>query len=369
MRRPQITVLAAALVYASFCSFAAADSPDGTAKFGRLPNGKAYRKDAQGYQLVDQIAELEVDNDALKRRVTQLEDELTGKGKTVPPTIQNRPIAPTAAPSCDAATEPLRNEIAKLTIQLKTETQSSGTIAEQHAALIQDAESLRTELAQTKQQLRNAPSAELVKSKDEQTTQLQSTIANLQRDLTEKDNRLSQLEKQVAAADVTLQKTTAGYEQELKLAHSEINRTTEKLSDLEEQNAKRASLSAPASGETEERTELAKSEPAPELKIESISSPEELSAARKKLTVYLTNIQGLILERKNIYDTLKSKSNNVSINLQPLKAKSGESLDALRARTQSINSGNDIATISSGLSDIEQVLRDDISVMKRVGHI
>ncbi|RMG39994.1 MAG: hypothetical protein D6719_12105 [Candidatus Dadabacteria bacterium] len=50
---------------------------------GRLPDGRAYRLDASGNQLVDYIAELEVNVDALKRRVQGLEYELGQKQQII----------------------------------------------------------------------------------------------------------------------------------------------------------------------------------------------------------------------------------------------------------------------------------------------
>jgi hypothetical protein len=46
---------------------------------GRLPDGRAYRTDDEGLQLVDYIAELEVSVEDLKRRVVGLEDEVADK--------------------------------------------------------------------------------------------------------------------------------------------------------------------------------------------------------------------------------------------------------------------------------------------------
>ncbi len=43
---------------------------------GRLPDGRAFRTDAQGVQIVDYIAELELSIDALNRKIEGLENEL-----------------------------------------------------------------------------------------------------------------------------------------------------------------------------------------------------------------------------------------------------------------------------------------------------
>ena len=50
---------------------------------GRLPDGRAYRTDQSGTQLVDYIAELEVNLDTLNRKVRGLEDELKEKQRAL----------------------------------------------------------------------------------------------------------------------------------------------------------------------------------------------------------------------------------------------------------------------------------------------
>ena len=49
------------------------------AERGRLPDGRAFRTNAEGHQIVDYIAELEVTIEGLNRRVRGLEDELQEK--------------------------------------------------------------------------------------------------------------------------------------------------------------------------------------------------------------------------------------------------------------------------------------------------
>jgi hypothetical protein len=65
------------LIASSPCLVGAEDSR------GRLPDGRAFRTDEQGNQLVDYIAELEVNAEALQRRVHGLEDELADKQRII----------------------------------------------------------------------------------------------------------------------------------------------------------------------------------------------------------------------------------------------------------------------------------------------
>ena len=52
-------------------------------KRGRLPDGRAYRIDAAGNELVDYVAELEVTNDSYKQRIFGLEDEIKEKNEAI----------------------------------------------------------------------------------------------------------------------------------------------------------------------------------------------------------------------------------------------------------------------------------------------
>lgn len=73
----------AALSFVSFLSFAPlpCHAEDGapSVAHGRLPDGRAFRTDSNGHKLVDYIAELEVNVEALNRRVLGLEDEVAEK--------------------------------------------------------------------------------------------------------------------------------------------------------------------------------------------------------------------------------------------------------------------------------------------------
>lgn len=51
--------------------------------YGRLKDGRAYRVDQGGYQLIDQMAELEVTVDDLKKQITALENETALKQQRI----------------------------------------------------------------------------------------------------------------------------------------------------------------------------------------------------------------------------------------------------------------------------------------------
>ena len=68
--RPAALLLAGVVFLSTTLQSAYAD--DGR---GRLPDGRAFRKDAAGNTMVDYIAELELEVDSLRRQVQGLESE------------------------------------------------------------------------------------------------------------------------------------------------------------------------------------------------------------------------------------------------------------------------------------------------------
>ena len=59
---------------------------------GRLPDGRAFRKDVGGNTMVDHIAELEVDNDSLRRQLQSLEEERAARDAGAAPEGCRLPI-------------------------------------------------------------------------------------------------------------------------------------------------------------------------------------------------------------------------------------------------------------------------------------
>ncbi len=95
------------LIFTCCAAFAEDD-----AERGRLADGRAFRTDAEGNQLVDYIAELEVNVDALSRRVQGLEYELeqkqaalnrAGPGADKLDSVKERDLVPNAQAAAVAA--------------------------------------------------------------------------------------------------------------------------------------------------------------------------------------------------------------------------------------------------------------------------
>src|SRR5262245_34529645 len=124
MRRCLVAVVFA-FVPSAFVPSAFAENPDSV---GRLPDGRPYRVDENGYKLSDHIADLEVTVNDLQNQVQSLEYELEQKNRDLE--SAGMPVTPSSklkkqaggvaqaqcplAPSCDAMIQPLRLRISQL---------------------------------------------------------------------------------------------------------------------------------------------------------------------------------------------------------------------------------------------------------------
>jgi DNA repair exonuclease SbcCD ATPase subunit len=353
-RKLFVTVLLSTLV----CGSASAEP----VKSGRLPDGRAYRMDQNGYRIIDELAELEVSVAELERQNTALIDEAADKqklidqlrqGKCGPAQIaetdlnkktQNN-LPPPAAVSCNSATEPFRQRISELEnrLALQSETikakESSVRFGEQQSS------ALKNELETTKQQLALAPS-----------------LSSLE-DLRDMNSRLETDNKRLETAIIEMQGKLAAAEQ----------RSTQLATDLSEVRAaaeSRAALAStrPAGTVPSDFGRAALATP-PANKGRTIGDQVEVAEARREFKSQLGKIDSKIIERKRLLDSVQSRRLGVTMTVQPLRTADGRSLDALRLAVGSSFGDSDISSIRSGLAQIEKILDDDLGVFHRLGRI
>lgn len=130
---------------------------------GRLADGRAFRTDSSGSQIVDYTAELELEIDGLRRTVTSLEDEIQALrrsgGRDAAP-VQERDLVAsgrttTASNSCpqtdQSALRSLRSELRTCEDELKSQNSSSSRVAavtQENRDLRSRMKGIETELAQ-----------------------------------------------------------------------------------------------------------------------------------------------------------------------------------------------------------------------------
>ncbi len=314
-------------------------------RFGRLPDGRAYRIDQAGYQLIDQMAELEVALDDLRKQVTALEnesalkqqqiDDLLASGRTPrerklkesdlaqqkfqSPERPAENLPPSIA--CSSYTSPLEGKIAALQEKLATAKPTASANCDEVVKTTAD------ELEQSKKMLEQ-------RSRREQ--ELNDELASLSNEVTSLRGSLAAMQNekniQIAAVSPVLDSRRA------KFMNDAPPTTTEDIAEVKE----------PAQPSLEENT------------------PENLALARREFKTALQDIQGLVMKRKDLLDSLKNSHKGVTLSLQPLKTANGESLDTLRVRVSKLDSTSDLAALRTGLQQITSILRDDINTANRL---
>jgi hypothetical protein len=95
-------------------------------------------------------------------------------------------------------------------------------------------------------------------------------------------------------------------------------------------------------------------------------STGEIASAKKEFAQSIKVVQDKILKRKDLFDSLAKRGSSVRIQLQPLAAKNGMSLDALRRQIASLQSEQQIEQTRKALQEIDSLLDDDIAVLSRL---
>lgn len=353
-------------VVAAVPSGSSAEEP----RIGRLQDGRAYRIE-NGFQLVDHIAELEVTVDELRQQLAA--SESTGM-----------PIAKSVNSSCANETTGLREKIARLEqglAQCSAARQSTGMDNCESIA-----SPLRQQISALKTSLEAAPRADQLFSEQRRSSSLVSELAGRDKQVNGLSQQLVDTREQLAAAQVQLvakddliralesdDKTNArrlsALEQQLveTEAVAKRNKTLEQeLTLARAQLQARASLARHIDSGEPEASAVEVSEQ-PRQSYQAVENDDAtLRQSKSEFQRTLSGIQGLILQRKNLYDALKGAGKGVSVQIGPPAAGDGRSLDKVRLEVANLNRSSDLDSIALALSQIQRQLADDVSVIRRL---
>ena len=366
--------------------FVASNSFAQSQKVGRLSDGRAYRVDESGMRLIDQVAELEVTTDDLKRQVVVLEDELTEKNKTIESlragvkvpsdhklreqdllgkTASGLPKAVVVA-SNPATSNCNEAELQTLRSKLQQSAGNDSNCNKQLAEEKSKLESLTEENSKNRDRLallnaeKNQLASQLNASKtpDSERSNLISKLAKLEQEraaLAEENEKLKDnltginSEKQSLARNMQQQEDGKSAEHEklqteLASVKDQLFESQKEISKLKEQ--------APIVATRSRMVEAQQSQESPV----AVVSPEA-----KNLVAL---IQSKIMKRKSLLDNVSKSGKGIAISASNLITSNGLSLDRLR---QAVNSGSADATVVKGLNEINSILDTDISTASRIG--
>jgi hypothetical protein len=336
-----------------------------TGNVGRYSDGRAYRVDSQGYQLSDQIAELEVTIQEQEKQITACESELSGKGgapqkiaqcpKTECPKAESLTNVTTSksptAEQCAQYTNALTDKVAVLNSKLQQTSNEQGELSTKTALL-------NAEVAELRSKLSKSPKAETISQLSEESLKLRQELASKE-DISIKQS--STLSAAIKLEQERVQKLEA-VKQQLDLKISQLQsdlqgkskREEELLANIDDLSQQLGSKSEPSRDTSRGMLASKASEVPVNVKPVTIDSS-------KQIANQLSEIQKLVIRRKDIFDSVRSSRKGVTIQMQPLLTENGRSLDQLRHLAQS---GDE--NLSSDLNQIKSILTGDIQVMERL---
>ncbi len=311
------------LLALSQCPLDVAVADDQQSERGRLPDGRAYRTDLEGNQLVDYIAELELEKEGLEGRIFKLQDQVrdaqfrsTGNHECPPVNLQACP--PVTCPRIDASYsssmrdgtanrshEEKLHQLAKENVELDTE---KSNLIEQLGSC-----QINTERANTR-------SASLMES-----------IADLKKALADRDASLVSTRIQVADLRKERDRLFA-------------------MQDVAESDNSRAGL---------KKFEVAKAE------VNGMPG-SALSVARGQLLARVGEIRSQVKIRDEQFAKLDQQGKSLQVSPSPLKTRSGFELKNADAAISGASNFRKLAGLSKEVSEIQRIVADDIELGRRL---
>lgn len=321
---------------------------------GRLPDGRAFRTDAEGNTLVDYIAELELSVEALQRRVYDLDSQLKSRDLQISRLRQGQPATPSL----------VERDLVSASSELQP------ILAPSPASVDQGSQSA----------LKNC-SRELEQTKE--------SLARKQTELTHARDLLHQ--QQIASLRTTVEQTTT--ERSLQSIQMELARLKAEQSALiqERDSARSAAHEAESRVALLERTvnqqkdKFAKAEPAsklaasraslrPDTAASELSSPGSLDQTRDRAVVMLrgsaqtelNKLRSLLAKRDKLYERYNSLGGPVKVKPKPLTAFGERSVASMRADLGRSSNVHQVAKIRKEASQARVRVQDDIAFISRM---
>ncbi len=342
------------------------------AKSGRLADGRAYRVDSDGFQIVDHIAELEATVDSLNRQVNSLENQIEDHevsvgsefdideedlGQSFATSKDPQPrnvITPAAHPKaprdCSLEISSMRRKIAILEKGLVR----SRRVALKGLAQNNEVEELRDQVARLQKALMSAPSEDRVSRE----------ISSLESGISKREQLLNAQRQRVQQLQSTLQQRADSAEEKLEEVADLLAKkdSTERSlrSEVERLSSEVASLKSSAKHTRVAAGKVSRGS----LRRSSISKPDgfdqrSVRAASSEFKRKLFKVEALVLERDRVFRIAKS-GGPINVSKSKLETQTGDSLSDIRSDVLGLNSGSNITAIRSGIAQLERVLLRDI---------
>ena len=316
---------------------------------GRLPDGRAFRTDAQGLQLVDYTAELEVAIETLNRRIESLESELKDRGQTG-----------------------AKGTLPRETAEWREQTLASNTQAPQQCP--------RVSCPPTPQL--TCPESDCTSEVEEARSAVRAELTAVASNRDEAVVAYKQALDRQAIRTKSLSEKVSLQSQELAQQATALEAAQKQLASLQQTNA---SLSAELSRRAAERSvqvaAIPQVAPPRAVEVEPVAAPIErldpraaLSLARLQavdsvrgtVTREMNELSALLATRSSTYYNRKNRNGPVSFTLQPPRSRDGRTLAMLREEIGEATQMRELAALRSEIQAMKSAIQDDIAFIQRM---
>ena len=367
---------------------------------GRLPDGRAYRTDAEGNEIVDYIAELEVLNEALNRRIQGLEGELEQKraalervtgGADAELPLRERSLTgsiPVDLPAATGETTGISREVERPRGELAAARDTHGRelaalreacVPGEAARLRNDLEAARYDLKieqdlRLKERTATAERSCPVISCDVQNAELgrvraearaaEAELLRVRGALADVEGRSTRLEGELTGA-------AAAQRQELEQARRDIadlrvalDRRTAELAEVRAKSVTAPALPPPASFGSSPGALAAVSRGSGESRDRARQAA--VDSLRAPVSADLNRLRGLVATRDGLFARSGGRiGSEVQFKPSALISARGMGLDAVAAEIRSAETVSQLAALRRDLGEIRRVVEDDIALLKR----
>jgi|GEM_PF-5226963 len=340
---------------------------------GRLPDGRAFRTDVEGTQIIDYIAELELSVEALQRQIYGLENEIDQKDGTIARLrdqgangqgehLKERDLLARKSnqPTSSAARGPAPQDCSQLEQELRAQFARTQDLNNRQVRELQE------RLDRSKQQI-----ISLEISLNERADQIDSLEENFEARLASLQNELlSTKEARRAAAEeaaVQAERRKALRAEQERLA-IELERSKQESLRASQRVAAKAAPSAPPAGRTNGGLSARRNTPTPKAQ-QSVAGRAAVDSLRGNLNRQYTQLGRLVQHRAKLFKQYSSSENQNSalkVSPQPAVSKRGWSIKEVERRIADANSVQQLATLQRDIAEIEQKLQEDIALVTRL---
>jgi hypothetical protein len=351
---------------------------------GRLSDGRAFRTDAEGNQLVDYIAELEVSVEAFRTQVRGLEEELQEKQASIDRLKQGASVEATIAERDLVAATPEKAADAPGVATIVAASDSCASSEEQVAQLQLAMGEVRADL-ELERALASKKTEEAERTRKDLETKLiarDETLESLRTDYQTAEVKIASLNEELAGVRSQLLLATENATRErqgapVQMASAErilrpkvlpllSEEETEARPTMQERSP-RAGISVAGVGGNEVARLLQPSESdGSETSSLSTARARAVEVVRGKVRLELSQLKGLIAGRDQAVQRYRSKPQVVSFKPQPAVSAEGSSVAQLEERLEAVVSVSDAAKIGREASQIRAKMNEDIALIKRM---